>query len=125
MDMHDLNMSILTQLNAINKDVGDFSAGVLSNDISHDDQIAFAHRLVDLAEAIRERALRTPRMVIEGVVDDRSAGTNPRASDETEPSAQEDEQPDAGGSTDRSRMLPDVRQPHAPGLGSQRPTRYG
>ncbi len=52
MDMHDLNMSILTQLNDINKDVGNFSVGVLSNDISHDDQIAFAHRLVDLAKPI-------------------------------------------------------------------------
>lgn len=72
MDSHDLNMSILDQLKAINNDTGVFAAGVLSNDISKEDQIGFAIRLVDLALAIRRRAEGTAGLVVEGsVIDDR------------------------------------------------------
>jgi hypothetical protein len=42
-----------------------FCAGVLENDLSRDDQFALSARLADMAERIRERALRTP-VVIEG-----------------------------------------------------------
>ncbi len=66
--MDEITELILTQLNSLGKDVGNFIAGILSDDISRDDQINFAHRLVDIAEAIRDRALQTPGMVIEGGV---------------------------------------------------------
>lgn len=64
MNMHDLNMAIAQQLKAINNDAGAFVAGVLSDDISRDDQIVFALRLVRLAEHIKERADSTAGMVI-------------------------------------------------------------
>jgi hypothetical protein len=73
--MHDLNMAIAQQLKAITGDAGAFVAGVLSDDISRDDQIVFALRLVRLAEHIKERADSTAGMVIEGgVVDDGGSG---------------------------------------------------
>lgn len=59
---------VLLALSRINIDSGIFALGVLENSISRDDQIAFGHRLVDLAEAIRERALRTAGLVIDGSV---------------------------------------------------------
>ena len=65
-DLHDLNMAILDQLKQITQGAGAFVAGVLSNDISRDDQIVFALRLVRLAEQIKERADSTVGMVIEG-----------------------------------------------------------
>jgi hypothetical protein len=44
---------------------GEFCAGVIENDLSHDDQLALSTRLANMAERIRKRALRTP-VVIEG-----------------------------------------------------------
>jgi hypothetical protein len=84
-DLHDLNMAILDQLKQITQGAGAFVAGVLSNDISRDDQIVFALRLVRLAEQIKERADNTVGMVIEGTeqclkpvdVDDREGRTFP------------------------------------------------
>ncbi|WP_254710442.1 hypothetical protein [Streptomyces lunaelactis] len=68
-------MNIVRQLKDINNDAGAFVAGVLSDDISRDDQIVFALRLVRLAEQIKERADSTAGMVIEGgVVDDGGSG---------------------------------------------------
>lgn len=61
---------VLLALSHISKDSGAFALGVLENSISRDDQIAFGRRLVDLAEAIRERALRTGGLVIDGSVSD-------------------------------------------------------
>lgn len=61
---------LLRSLSRISKDSGVFALGVLENSISPDDQIAFGCRLVDLAEAIRKRALRTPGLVIDGSVGD-------------------------------------------------------
>ena len=75
MDRRDLDMSIVRQLKDINNDAGAFVAGVLSDDISRDDQIVFALRLVRPAEHIKERADQTAGMVIEGgVVDDGGSG---------------------------------------------------
>lgn len=59
MDRDDLNMQIVAQLKAINKDSGGFVAGLISNDLPEEDQIAFAHRLVDIAELIQQRATTT------------------------------------------------------------------
>lgn len=61
---------LLLTLSRISKDSGTFALGVLEDSISRDDQIAFGHRLVDLAEAIRERASRTSGLIIEGSVSD-------------------------------------------------------
>jgi hypothetical protein len=70
-DLHDLNMAILDQLNSISRDTGPFVAGILSNDISRDDQLFFALRLMQLAAYIKERATSSVGMVIEGTaVDD-------------------------------------------------------
>ncbi|MGQ0776765.1 MAG: hypothetical protein ACT4NY_20490 [Pseudonocardiales bacterium] len=64
--MTDEDEDVLLALSRINIDSGTFALGVLDNSISRDDQIAFEHRLVDLAEAIRERALRTAVLIIDG-----------------------------------------------------------
>lgn len=68
--MHDLNMAILDQLNSISRDTGSFVAGMLSNDISRDDQLLFALELVRLADQIKERATSSVGMVIEGTAAD-------------------------------------------------------
>ncbi|MGH3696962.1 MAG: hypothetical protein ACRDRX_23785 [Pseudonocardiaceae bacterium] len=71
MDQHDSAMSILDQLKGINQDVGAFAAGVLPNDISKEDQIAFAACLVGLAITIKDRAEGAAGLVVEGnVIDD-------------------------------------------------------
>ncbi|MEV6871466.1 hypothetical protein [Amycolatopsis sp. NPDC051128] len=70
MDRRDLGMDIVGQLKDINNDTGTFVAGVLSDDISREDQITFALRLVRLAARIKERADGTAEMVIEGGVVD-------------------------------------------------------
>ncbi len=57
-------------LSRVSKDSGAFVLDVLENNISRDDQITFDHRLADLAEAIRERALRIAGLVIEDSVSD-------------------------------------------------------
>lgn len=76
MDRHDLSMGIVRQLKDINNDTGQFVAGMLSDDISREDQITFALRLVRLAEHIKQRADSTAGMVIEGGVVDDSASVS-------------------------------------------------
>ncbi|MGH3795114.1 MAG: hypothetical protein ACRDSP_09505 [Pseudonocardiaceae bacterium] len=68
--MTDEDEALLLALSRVGRDSGDFALGVLENSMSRDDQIAFGHRLVNLAEAIRERALRTAGPIIEGSVND-------------------------------------------------------
>jgi hypothetical protein len=68
--MEDITELIMLQFNSINKDIVGFIAGLLSDDLTHDQQINFGHRLVDLAELILERAKGTPIIVIEGNVSD-------------------------------------------------------
>ncbi|MEV6831189.1 hypothetical protein [Amycolatopsis sp. NPDC051102] len=70
MDRRDLGMDIVGQLKDINNDTGAFVAGVLSDDVSREDQITFALRLVRLAARIKERADGTAGMVVEGGVVD-------------------------------------------------------
>ncbi|WP_410641225.1 hypothetical protein [Amycolatopsis sp. lyj-346] len=73
-------MSIARQLKDINNDAGAFVADVLSDDISRDDQIVFALRLVRLAERIKQRADSTAGMVIEGGVVDVGGSGQPALS---------------------------------------------
>jgi len=68
--MEDLTELILLQVKGLTKDIGGFVAGLLSDDLTRDQQISFGHRLVDLAELILERADKTPVMVIEGALSD-------------------------------------------------------
>jgi len=69
-DMEDLTELILLQMSSLNQDAGDFVAGLLSDDLTRDQQVSFGHRLVDLAELILEHANKTPIMVIEGTLSD-------------------------------------------------------
>ncbi|MGH3885590.1 MAG: hypothetical protein ACRDSZ_03300 [Pseudonocardiaceae bacterium] len=55
---------LLLELSRISKDSSRFALGVLKKSISRDDQIAFGYCLVDLAEPIRERALRTAGLIM-------------------------------------------------------------
>jgi len=66
--MTDEDEDVLLALSRINIDSGTFALGVLNNSISREEQIAFGYRLVDLADAIRQRALRTAGLVIDGCV---------------------------------------------------------
>jgi len=54
--MEDLTELILLQIQSITKDMGDFVAGPLSDDLTKERQLSFGHRLVDLAELILQRA---------------------------------------------------------------------
>lgn len=45
------------------------SLGVLENSLNQAEQLAFGHRLVDLAVLVRDRALRTGGIVVEGSID--------------------------------------------------------
>jgi hypothetical protein len=70
MSDHDETMSILRELKDISNATGDFVAGVLGDSLSYEEQVTFALRLVRLAERIKDRADRTPVMVVEGDVID-------------------------------------------------------
>ena len=63
--MTDDDRQLLLDLRHMTDACGEFCAGVIENDLSRDDQLALSTRLVDMAERIRDRALRTP-VVIEG-----------------------------------------------------------
>jgi hypothetical protein len=80
MDRRDLGMGIVRQLKDISGDAGQFVAGILSDDISKEDQINFALRLVRLAEHIKQRADSTAGMVIEGGVVDGGGSERPALS---------------------------------------------
>jgi len=67
--MKDLTELILLQMSSLNQDAGGFVAAPLSDDLTHDQQIRFGHRLVDLAELILERANKTPVMIIGGTLE--------------------------------------------------------
>jgi hypothetical protein len=69
--MDDLDQLILLQLNHFVRDVTEFTADLLDDALTTDKQISFAHRLVDLAEAIRERATgeRAPGRFIDASAD--------------------------------------------------------
>lgn len=74
-DDRDLNMSIARQLGEINRETGEFVAGILCDTISRGKQITFATKLSDLALTIKERATGEANLgsLIEGeIVDDRS-----------------------------------------------------
>ncbi len=75
---------ILEELRSVNNDTGQFVAGILSDDLSRDDQIAFALRLVVLAEHIKDRAMQSPGMIVEGAVIDDDSHTRTGTPDNRE-----------------------------------------
>jgi hypothetical protein len=56
----DEDRQLLLDVRRMTDTCGTVGAGVLGNDLSRDDQFALSVWLVDMAERIRHRALRTP-----------------------------------------------------------------
>jgi hypothetical protein len=82
-ELTELDEQILIRLRSINRETGRFVTGLLTGEITREAQIAFAHRLVDLAETIRDRVTGPLGVVIEGsgTHDSTTAGGElPRAS---------------------------------------------
>jgi hypothetical protein len=67
---------ILWRLRNVCQSAGDFTTGILTNELPRDEQIRFAHKLVDLAEAIRDKVAGPFGVVIEGSMADDSATTD-------------------------------------------------
>ena len=63
--MNEDDRELLMLLGSVGIRVGEIVTGLFEDSLSCDEQIAFGHRLVDLAERFRQRALRTP-IVIDG-----------------------------------------------------------
>ena len=59
-------LQIMSQVGTL---FGRISLGVLEDNLERDEQIAFGQRLVDLAVLVRDRALRTGGLVVEGSID--------------------------------------------------------
>lgn len=69
---------LLAELASLNKQLVTFACGVMDGQLTPDEQLAVACRLVDLAEAIQARAQRENAGVVEGEiveVGDTSANT--------------------------------------------------
>jgi hypothetical protein len=67
--------SILRQMMRINESSGQLATLILTGEATREDQINFAHKLIDLAETIRDRAAGPVGIVIEGSVTDDSSPT--------------------------------------------------
>lgn len=63
--MTDEDRQLLLELRRMTDPCGAFCAGVIESDLSREDQLALSSWLADMAERIRQRAVRTP-VVIEG-----------------------------------------------------------
>jgi hypothetical protein len=57
---------LLMLLGSVGLRVSEIVTGLFEDSLTRDEQIAFGHQLVNLAEGFRQRALRTGGMVIEG-----------------------------------------------------------
>ncbi|MGH3853232.1 MAG: hypothetical protein ACRDR6_06975 [Pseudonocardiaceae bacterium] len=63
--MTEADRELLMLLGGVGLRVAEIVTGLFEDSLSQDDQIAFGHQLVGLAEGFRQRARRTP-LVIEG-----------------------------------------------------------
>lgn len=63
--MNEEDRKLLMLLGSVGLRIAEIITGLFEDSLSHDEQIAFGHRLVNLAEGFRQRVLRTP-LVIEG-----------------------------------------------------------
>jgi len=61
----DEDRELLRELSRLNDACGGYGTGVLYDDLSQEDQLAFGARLVDMAALVHDRALRTP-LVVDG-----------------------------------------------------------
>ncbi|MGH3907120.1 MAG: hypothetical protein ACRDTE_23535, partial [Pseudonocardiaceae bacterium] len=66
-NMDDDDRELLNELKRLGQALAPFALGVLENRVSRKEQLAIATRLVNLAERIRDRAVKTP-ITIEGQV---------------------------------------------------------
>jgi hypothetical protein len=69
-DFTEREEAILVALRRLNKEAGAFATAMLTDELTREDQIAFASCLTDLAALIRDRAASSFGMVIEGSVTD-------------------------------------------------------
>lgn len=65
--MDDDDRNLLGELKLLGQALGPFALSVMENSASQEEQLAFGTRLVDIAERIRERAVRTP-ITVEGTM---------------------------------------------------------
>ena len=63
--MNEEDRELLMLLGSVGLRVTEIVTGLFEDSLSHDEQLAFRHQLVDLAEGFRQRALRTS-LIIEG-----------------------------------------------------------
>lgn len=63
--MEDEERELLHELKLLGQALGPFALGVLENRLSREEQLAFGTCLVNIAERIRDRAVKTP-ITIEG-----------------------------------------------------------
>ena len=63
--MNEADRELLMLLGSVGIRVGEIVTGLFEDSLSHDEQIAFGHQLVELAEGFRQRVMRTP-IVIDG-----------------------------------------------------------
>lgn len=61
--MTDEDWQLLTDLRRMADVCGKFCAGVIENDLSHEDQLAVSAYVADMAYRIRARALNTPVVI--------------------------------------------------------------
>ncbi|MDQ3150836.1 MAG: hypothetical protein M3R63_03645 [Actinomycetota bacterium] len=61
--MTDEDRRLLFTLKRLTDACGEFCAGVIENDLSREEQLAFSAQLADMAQAIRNRALSTPVVI--------------------------------------------------------------
>lgn len=63
--MDDDDRELLHELKLLGQALGPFALGVLENRVSREEQLAFGTRLVNIAERVKDRAVKTP-ITIEG-----------------------------------------------------------
>lgn len=78
--MTDEDRELLLELRRLNDACGRYGTGVLYDDLSREDQLAFGARLVEMAALVHDRALRTP-LVVEGTSHEQRVGDAARPAD--------------------------------------------
>ena len=63
--MNEQDRELLMLLGGVGNRVSEMVTGLFEDTLTRDEQIAFGHQLVELAESFRQRVLRTP-LVIDG-----------------------------------------------------------
>jgi hypothetical protein len=61
--MNEEDRELLMLLGSVGIRVGEIVTGLFEDGLTCDEQIAFGHQLVELAEGFRQRVLRTPLVI--------------------------------------------------------------